>query len=188
VTVKQKRGAHGQYHDARIAKVEFYNGATVLGTATQAPFTYAWSNPAAGSYSITAKATDNKGAATTSAPLALTVKTAPVPVVSVTAPAQNAHFVAPAAFTLTAAASVTGDTISKVEYISSGTVIGTATVPPYAANLTNVAAGSYNVSAKATGTLGGAATSAVVNLSVANNEAPQVSLSTNQSSTTAPAV
>lgn len=174
--------------DGSISKVDYYNGATVIGTAAQAPFTYAWVNPAAASYSITAKATDNKGAVTTSAVLALTVKTAPVPTVSVTAPVQNAKFIAPAAITITAAASITGDTISKVEYISSGSVIGTATTAPYTINLTNVAAGNYNVSATATGVLGGTATSALVNLSVANNVAPLITFNVTQSSQTAPAV
>ncbi|UUZ53376.1 Ig-like domain-containing protein [Massilia sp. H-1] len=174
--------------DGTVAKVDFYNGAALLGTVTQAPFTYAWSNPGVGAYTIKAKATDNKGATTTSAALALTVKAAPVPTVSVTAPVQNARFVAPAAITLTAAAAVTGDTISKVEYISSGSVIGTASAAPYTVNLTNVAAGNYNVSAKATGALGGTATSALINLVVANNVAPTVTLSTSQSGATAPAV
>lgn len=174
--------------DGTVSKVVYYNGATVVGTVTQAPFSYGWANPAGGSYSIVAKATDNKGAVTSSSPLALTVKAAPVPVVSVTAPAQNAHFVAPATFNLTAAASVTGDTISKVEYFSSGSLIGTATVAPYAMSLSNVAAGSYNVSAKATGILGGTATSTVINFTVTNNVAPTVSLNTSQSGPTAPAV
>lgn len=174
--------------DGTISQVVYYNGATVLGTVTQAPFTFAWVNPAPGSYSITAKATDNKAAVTTSTAVALTVKTAPVPTVSVTNPVQNARFVAPSAISISAAAAVTGDTISKVEYISSGNLIGTATTAPYTINLSNVAAGNYEVSAKATGTLGGTATSALVSLSVAENVAPQIALSTSQSSQTAPAV
>ncbi|MBW8683803.1 glycosyl hydrolase family 18 protein [Chitinophaga rhizophila] len=53
--------------DGTIAKVEFYNGSTKLGEATTSPYTYTWNNVAAGSYSITARATDNGGATTTSA-------------------------------------------------------------------------------------------------------------------------
>lgn len=174
--------------DGTIAKVVYYNGATVIGTATTAPFSYAWANPAAGSYSITAQATDNKGAVTASAAQALTVKTVPVPTVSVTAPTQNARFAGPAAFTLTASAAITGDTIKKVEYISSGSLVGTATAAPYAINLSNVAVGNYVVTAKATGNLGGTATSSVTNLAVVSDVAPQVSLTTSQSSGTAPAV
>ncbi|UUZ48634.1 Ig-like domain-containing protein [Massilia sp. B-10] len=174
--------------DGSIAKVVYYNGATVIGTTTQAPFSFAWVNPALGSYSITAKATDNKGAVAISTALALTVKAAPVPTVSVTAPVQNAKFMAPAAITISATAAVTGDTISKVEYVSSGKLIGTVTSAPYAINLINVPAGNYRVSAKATGALGGTATSTLINLTVADNVAPQVHLNTSQSSQTTPAV
>lgn len=59
--------------DGTVAKVDFYQGATLLGTDTSSPYTYSWQNVAAGSYSITAKATDNQGAATTSAPVGITV-------------------------------------------------------------------------------------------------------------------
>jgi Bacterial Ig domain/Secretion system C-terminal sorting domain/Bacterial pre-peptidase C-terminal domain len=53
--------------DGTITSVAFYNGATLLGTSTVAPYTYTWVNPATGSYALTAKATDNGGAVTTSA-------------------------------------------------------------------------------------------------------------------------
>lgn len=59
--------------DGSISKVEFYNGATLLGTATSSPFTFTWAGAAPGTYSITAKATDNKGAVTTSSPINITV-------------------------------------------------------------------------------------------------------------------
>ena len=52
--------------DGTISKVEFFNGATLLGTSTTSPYNFAWSSVAAGSYSLTAKATDNSGASTTS--------------------------------------------------------------------------------------------------------------------------
>ncbi len=59
--------------DGSVSKVEFYNGTTLLGTDNTAPYTYSWTNVAAGSYAITAKATDNGGATTTSAAVAVTV-------------------------------------------------------------------------------------------------------------------
>ena len=57
-----------------MSKVDFYQGATLLGTDTVAPYSYAWGSVAAGSYSLTAKATDNDGAATTSSTVNITVK------------------------------------------------------------------------------------------------------------------
>ena len=56
-----------------IAKVEFFAGSTKLGQALSAPFTFAWTGVPAGTYSITALATDNFGATATSAPVICTV-------------------------------------------------------------------------------------------------------------------
>lgn len=56
-----------------IAKVEFFNGETKLGEVTTSPYSFTWSNVAAGNYTLTARATDNDGAATTSAAVNITV-------------------------------------------------------------------------------------------------------------------
>jgi chitinase len=53
--------------------VDFFNGATLLGTATNNPFTFTWTNAVAGSYSLTARATDNGGGSSTSSPVSVTV-------------------------------------------------------------------------------------------------------------------
>ncbi|WP_310394669.1 glycosyl hydrolase family 18 protein [Hymenobacter sp.] len=60
-----------------VSSVDFYNGTTLLGTDTSSPYSYAWTGVAAGSYSLTAKATDNQGAATTSAAVSVTVTGTP---------------------------------------------------------------------------------------------------------------
>jgi Bacterial Ig domain len=57
-----------------VARVEFFNGATKLGEDTSAPYTFRWNIGAAGSYTLTARATDNGGAATTSSASTITVK------------------------------------------------------------------------------------------------------------------
>lgn len=59
--------------DGTITKVDFYRGSTLIGTAGNAPYTFTWSNVAAGNYAITAVATDDKGAVTSSAPVSITV-------------------------------------------------------------------------------------------------------------------
>jgi RHS repeat-associated protein len=59
--------------DGTINRVEFYNGGVPLATATTAPYTFAWSNVAAGSYVLTAKAYDSANAITTSAAATITV-------------------------------------------------------------------------------------------------------------------
>jgi hypothetical protein len=64
--------------DGSIARVEFYQGTTLIGSVANAPYTYAWADVAAGTYTITATATDNLGAATTSSPATITVTEAPL--------------------------------------------------------------------------------------------------------------
>jgi chitinase len=59
--------------DGSIAKVDFYNGSTKLGTVTASPYSYTWGSIAAGTYSLTAIATDNGGATTTSAAVSISV-------------------------------------------------------------------------------------------------------------------
>jgi hypothetical protein len=59
--------------DGSVAKVEFYYGSTRLGEDTGSPYSYTWSNVPAGTHSLTARATDNTGAVTTSAAISITV-------------------------------------------------------------------------------------------------------------------
>lgn len=59
--------------DGTISKVEFYQGTTLLNTDTVPPYSFAWNNVVAGTYSLTAKATDNNNAVTPSSPINITV-------------------------------------------------------------------------------------------------------------------
>jgi regulation of enolase protein 1 (concanavalin A-like superfamily) len=79
--------------DGTVAKVEFYNGTTLLGTDTASPYSFSWPNVAAGNYTLKAIAYDNTGASTTSATVSVTVVTAST---SLPAPQQDADVGAPA--------------------------------------------------------------------------------------------
>lgn len=59
--------------DGHITLVEFFDGATPIGQDLTAPYSMVWSNPVAGAHTLTAKATDNAGLMTTSAPVNVTV-------------------------------------------------------------------------------------------------------------------
>jgi hypothetical protein len=59
--------------DGTIAKVEFYAGATLVGTDTSSPYSFTWSSVPAGTYSLTAVAYDNLGAKVTSSARSITV-------------------------------------------------------------------------------------------------------------------
>ena len=59
--------------DGTIAKIEYVANAAKFATNTVSPFSVTWSNALAGSYSLTAIATDDGGASRTSAPVSITV-------------------------------------------------------------------------------------------------------------------
>ncbi|NLG19161.1 MAG: hypothetical protein GX556_17695 [Fibrobacter sp.] len=70
--------------DGSISKVEFYNGTTLLGSDNSSPYSYTWSNVTAGTYTITAKATDNKNATGTSSGIKLVINDPSVPSLTAT--------------------------------------------------------------------------------------------------------
>lgn len=61
--------------DGTVSKVDFYNGSTLLNSDTSSPYSYNWTNVPAGSYTLTAVATDNSGAVTSSNGVNITVTT-----------------------------------------------------------------------------------------------------------------
>ena len=61
--------------DGTVSKVDFYNGSVLLGTVTSAPYSFNWNNVNAGTYVLTANATDNSGATTASVPITVIVDT-----------------------------------------------------------------------------------------------------------------
>lgn len=65
--------------DGSVTKVRFYSGTTLLGEDSTAPYSFAWNNVPAGSYTVIAKAIDNDDQLTSSVPVFLQVTTEPVP-------------------------------------------------------------------------------------------------------------
>ena len=59
--------------DGPIARVEFYRGSTLIGQSATAPYSYTWASASVGTHTFTAKAIDNLGLASTSAPVSVTV-------------------------------------------------------------------------------------------------------------------
>ncbi|WP_165821952.1 Ig-like domain-containing protein [Hymenobacter edaphi] len=296
--------------DGTVTQVAFYSGSTLLGTDTSSPYSYTWTGVAAGSYSLTAVATDNQGASTTSAAVAVTVAAAPsaqaipgkieaesftaqqgtqtepttdtggginvdwyetgdwldyavnvaaagqytvgfrvasanggatlqlrnsagtvlgsinvgntggwqswqtisttvtlpagvqtlrlyaqastgcnvnwlnfsstatnvAPTVSLTSPANGATFTAPASITVSANAADSDGTVSKVDFYQGSTLLGTDTSSPYSFSCTNVAAGSYSLTARATDNAGAVTTSAAVSVTVSSTTAVNLAL------------
>ncbi|HEX9510226.1 MAG TPA: Ig-like domain-containing protein [Puia sp.] len=223
--------------DGTVTKVEFFNGSASLGVVTTAPYSFTWSNVAAGAYTLTVVATDNGGATTTSTAVSITVNnstggstgncagiatwsasavytagnqvvyngnlysakwwtqgnqpdintgsglpwtlvgacsgTTPPgntpPTVSITSPAANASFTAPASITLQATAADADGTVAKVEFFNGSASLGAVTTAPYTLTWSNVAAGTYNLTAKATDNGGATTTSAAISIQVTSS-------------------
>lgn len=60
--------------DGTVTKVEFFQGNVKLGEDTTSPYSFSWANVTAGSYALTAVATDNEGDSTTSSSVAINVQ------------------------------------------------------------------------------------------------------------------
>jgi len=154
--------------DGTISKVEYYkSGTTLIGTSTTSPFSLTWSSVAAGTYSVTAKAYDNYNAATTSSAISIKVNAAPT--ISISSPTTGTTYNnPPATVAITANAADSDGSISKVEFYSNGSLIGTVTSSPFNYSWTNVAAGTYSLTAKATDNNGGITTSSAVSITVSS--------------------
>jgi hypothetical protein len=177
--------------DGSITKVEFYNGTTLLASDTTSPYSLSWTVATAGNYSITAKATDNSGATTTSAAVAITVKapTSTPPTVSITSPVNNATYTSPASITISATAADADGTVSKVDFYNGTTLLGTDATSPYSFNWINVATGNYVITAKATDNTSLAVMSAGISIVVKAPVPPTVSITApaNNATYTSPA-
>ena len=172
ITVSAKAGS-----GATVSKVEYFNGTTLIGTATASPYNFSWSAVTAGSYSLTAKVTDSLGTTASSSPVGITVTSTSSPTVSITSPANGAGFSAPATIAITVTAKAgSGAAVSKVEYYKGTTLIGTATASPYNFSWSAVAAGSYSLTAKVTDSLGATASSSAVGITVTSTSSPTVSI------------
>ena len=170
--------ANASDSDGSITKVEFFQGSTKLGEDTSSPYSFTWNNVSAGSYNLTATATDNGGATGSSSAVSITVNSAPNadPTTSITAPANGASFNAGDNITISASASDSDGSISKVEFFQGATKLGEDLSAPYSFIWNNVGAGSYDLTSVATDNVGATGASSVVSISVATGPPANVAL------------
>jgi hypothetical protein len=154
--------------DGTVALVEYFANGGKVGQAATPPYNLTWVPAAGGSYVLTARATDNLGAMTTSAPITVTVtgSTNASPTVAIATPANGASIALGASFALTANAGDSDGTVALVEYFANGGKVGQATVAPYSLTWVPAAVGSYALTARATDNLGAMTTSAPITVTV----------------------
>ena len=143
--------------DGNVSKVEFFNGTSKLGEDTSSPYRFTISNATAGVYNITAVATDNDNASTTSANTTFTINEEVIeetpnqaPTVSITSPNNNQSFEFGSNVTINATANDSDGNVSKVEFFNGTSKLGEDTSSPYRFTISNAAAGVYNITAVAT--------------------------------------
>jgi RHS repeat-associated protein len=127
-----------------VSKVEFFDGATLIGMKTGAPWILDWTNPTIGSHAITARATGVKAGhpdvITTTPVRNVTVYYAPS--ISFTSPANNAQYTVGQTIALNVVASPgpggaplqSVEIFTPIEFCGDGpcsVVLGTFTAPPY---------------------------------------------------------
>ena len=164
--------------DGTVSRVDFYANDILLGSDTTSPFSYTWDDPADGTYVMTATATDDEGATTTSEPRTIERRRNRQPTTSLTAPADGATFTAPATVTMGATASDPDGTIARVEFYRDGTLVGTDTTSPYSVTWSNVPAGTYSLTSVAVDNRGKPGTSAArtITVTAAGNQPPTAAL------------
>lgn len=152
--------------DGGIGQVDFYAGTTLLGSATTSPYTFSWLTPQVGSQLLSAKVRDLTGKTAASSIVRITITSALVPSIAVTAPASGSTFTLPTVISVGADASESGGAITKVEFYANGNLIGSKTSAPFSIAWSNPPAGGYSLLAKATDNAGMVATSASVPVTV----------------------
>lgn len=185
--------------DGHVVRVDYYADDVLVGSVDN-PSSYLeagnaywfhWAGMSAGTYTLTARAIDNRGAVATSEPVILTIAPAnQPPSVYLTAPANGAVFGTTEPIAVSAEAQDSDGSIAKVEFYRGTTLIGTDTAPPYSVIWSGTkSAGQYALLARATDNRGAMTVSAVVSITISANAPPAVSLTSpsNGSSFTAPA-
>ncbi len=158
--------------EGRMASVDFYVGTTLIVRDTTAPHTASWSATSAGTYSLTAVAHDADGGSSTSGAVSVTVRTATNQPPTASLATNGTSFTAPASITLTATASDPEGQLARVEFFNGSTRLSTDTTAPYSFTWSNVAAGTYSLTAVAYDAAGASATSAARSVTVTAASTP----------------
>ena len=161
--------------DGSVARVDFYQDATLIGSDGTAPFEATASAVAGGSYVFSAVAVDSGGVSTTSTTATVMVVALNLaPTVVITAPADRAKFDDPADFAVTAKAADTDGTVVKVGFFLNGVLLREDLTAPHDAGVAGLVPGTYEILARATDNRGASTDSAPVRVTVAHVNDPPV--------------
>src|ERR1051325_3522399 len=152
--------------DGSVAKVEFFSDGVKVGetnSADNGTYRVVWTAPPIGAHVLTAVATDDQGATTTSAEIPIVAYDAVgTPVAQITSPLDGAVMEGPTNLLFTATAHGTNG-VASVEFRANGVPFGTDAIAPYTALWPSIFLSNSFV-AIVTDLNGARGTSAVVNL------------------------
>jgi len=158
--------ANANDSDGTITSVSFYHDSVLIGSSNNSPYSITWAGATAGNYTLTAIATDNNGATTTSNVINLLVANPIKPTIQITSPLNGSNFVPPATIVIKANAADSNGVISKVDFYNGTNLLSTVTTSPYNYTWSNVANGTYTLTAVATDNDGNTTTSSPVTITV----------------------
>ncbi|WP_424494679.1 DUF4082 domain-containing protein, partial [Salinimicrobium sp. GXAS 041] len=150
--------------DGSLSKVEFFAGTEKLGEALSSPFHLGWTVTKGGAYTLTARATDNEGATTTSSVVNILVSDPQnqPPTIQITAPGDGTAISAGENLTIAAEAYDVNGNVTKVEFFRENQKLGEDLTIPYTYNWNNIPAGTHSITARATDDEGATTTSPIV--------------------------
>jgi probable HAF family extracellular repeat protein len=166
--------ADAQSTDSQVTRIDFYDGGTLIGTATNAPFSMLWTPTLVKTNVLTAVARDAKGRDAISPPVF--VKVSSRITVTLTQPVEGAKLYTPTDVQFAGTASDLDGQITKVEFyvaIAGGQDrMGISTNPPYTAIWKDAGVGNYQMFARAFDSLGAIEDSPRVNVQIINRANP----------------
>lgn len=164
--------------DGTVSKVEFFVGTQKIGESAVAPYSIVWTGVTAGQHTLTAVATDNDNAKTTSAEHYITVYESFIQV-AIGQPADGTVYGEGDNIDITANVlyidGASGN-VSKMEFYNGTSKLGEDLTEPYSFTITNAVSGSYALKAKAILTGQNPVESSVVNVIVRSIMPPVICL------------
>lgn len=130
-----------------ITRVQFFSGSTFLGEDLVAPYSLTWTNPAVGTYSLSARVFWGTGFSASSPAVAVTVALPP-PEIVLTSPESEQTFRSGAPISLRAAVAANGHTVTKVQFLVESRVVGEDASAPYEVTWSQAEVGSHDVVAR----------------------------------------
>ena len=156
--------ANASDNSGGINTVEFFANGNYLGENTASPYHFSWNPTIAGTYTLKAKATDQYGVSSESSAITVTLNAPPS--AALTSPVDGVITILGETVSLSATASDSDGSVSKVQFLVNGNVVAEDTSSPYQANWEPKAGGQYSVYVKAIDNYGSETTteSVVVNV------------------------